>query len=147
MLAQYLVTHTNKKVYRYIFDVRNPFPGSPFYQQPHHWVDIYFVFKTFQFRYPTQRLKDISTKHAQLWIDFVNGKTLWKEYKDTEEGDEMVMVVNEREGWVERTIKKHESIMETSWKRCKALVQSWEAKKGVSFTPLDIEPLRGKKMV
>jgi hypothetical protein len=147
MLAQYLTTRTNKKVYRYIFDVRNPFPGSSFYAQPHHWVDVYFVFKTFQFRYPTQKLKDTSTKHAQLWIDFANGKAPWKEYKYTGAGDGMVTVADEREGWVERTVAEHESIMETSWKRCEALVQSWDRKKGVSFTPLDIEPLRGKKIV
>jgi hypothetical protein len=147
MLAQYLTTHTKKKVYRYIFDIRNPFPGSPFYQQPHHWVDVYFVFKTFQFRYSTQKLKDISTKHAQLWIEFANGKTPWKEYKYTGKGEEVVMVAEEREGWVERTVKEHEGIMETSWKRCEALVQSWEGKKGVGFSPLEIEPLRGKKMV
>jgi hypothetical protein len=147
MLAKYLTTHTSKKVYRYIFDIRNPFPGSALYQQPHHWVDIYFVFMTFQFRYPTRKLKDISTRHAQLWIDFANGKTPWKEYKYTGMGDEVVMVADEREGWVERTVAEQEGITETSWRRCEALVNSWEGKKGVGFTPLDIKPLRGKKLV
>jgi hypothetical protein len=147
MLAQYLTTHIKKKVYRYIFDIRNPFPGSPFYQRPHHWVDVYFVFKTFQFRYPTQRLKDISIKHAHLWTEFANGKKPWKEYKYTGKGDEVVMVADEREGWVERTVREHEGIVETSWRRCEALVRSWEGKKGVGFSPLEIEPLSGKKMV
>ena len=147
MLAQYLTTHTNKKVYRYVFDVRNPFPGSSFYAQPHHWVDVYFVFKTFRFRYPTERLRNISSRHAQLWTEFANGKTPWKEYKYTGKGNEVVMVADEREGWIERTVAAHESILETSWKRCEALVQSWEGQKGVGFNPLAIEPLKGKKVV
>jgi outer membrane protein assembly factor BamE (lipoprotein component of BamABCDE complex) len=109
-LANYLTAHTNKKVYRYVFDVRNQFPGSPLYQQPHHWVDIYYVFKTLQFRYPTQRLKDISTRHAQLWVDFANGKTPWREYKYTGNGDEIIMVADEREGWLERTVAENERL-------------------------------------
>ncbi|KAF7455374.1 PnbA Carboxylesterase type B [Pyrenophora tritici-repentis] len=84
LLSQYLTTRTQKKVYRYVFDVRNPFPGSPLYQQPHHWVDVYFVFKTFQFRYPSQRFKQISTQHSQHWIGFANGRAPWSEYKYTE---------------------------------------------------------------
>jgi hypothetical protein len=44
-LAKYMSTQTHKKIYRYIFDVRNPFPSHSLYQQAHHWVDKYFVFK------------------------------------------------------------------------------------------------------
>jgi hypothetical protein len=145
--AKYLSTQTNKKVYRYIFDVRNPFPGSPFYQQAHHWVDKYFLFKTLQFRYPTQNLKDISTRHAQLWIDFANGKAPWQEYHYTGSGDEMIMVADERDGWVERTVADHEKITETSWKTCEALIASWQDHKGRAFSPVDIEPLGGRSMV
>jgi hypothetical protein len=147
LLAKYLTTYTSKRVYRYVFDVRSPFPTSPFYQQPHHWVDIYFIFKTFQFRYPSQRLKDISTRHAQLWVDFANGKAPWTEYKYTGDRDEVVMVADEREEWVERTVAENEKITETSWDRCDALVESWTEQKNSSFRPLDIAPLVGKELV
>jgi hypothetical protein len=146
-LAKYLTTHTNKKVYRYVFDVRNPFPGSALYQQPHHWVDVYYVFKTLQFRYPNQRLKDISTRHAQLWIDFANGKAPWSEYKYTGNGNELIMVADERDGWVERTVAEDERLIETSWRRCEGLIASWEGQRGKCFVPLDIKPLKGKKKV
>jgi hypothetical protein len=145
--AKYLTTHTNKKVYRYVFDVRNPFPGSSLYQLAHHWVDKYYVFKTLQFRYPTNRLKEISTKHAQLWIDFANGKTPWTEYKYTGHGDEVIMVADEREGWVERTVAEHENITEIIWRTCEVLIKSWNNKKGTHFLPLEIEPIVGKKLV
>jgi hypothetical protein len=145
-LAKHLTTHTNKKVYRYVFDVRNPFPASPFYQQAHHWVDKYFVFMTLKFRYPFQRLKDIATRHAQLWIDFTNGKKPWTDYKYTGNGDEVIMVADDRQGWIERTVAEHERIMETSWKRCDALVESWQNKKDGSFRPLDIAFLKDKHM-
>lgn len=145
--AKYLSTRSNKRIYRYVFDARNPFPGQPLYQQPHHWVDKYFVFKTLQFRYPTQRLKDLSTKHAQLWINFANGKTPWQQYWYTGDGEEVIMVADERYGWVERSIAEHEKLMETSWKTCEALIASWRDQKGKSFSPLDIEPFKGKSMV
>ncbi|RAR10733.1 alpha/beta-hydrolase [Stemphylium lycopersici] len=126
LLAQYLSTHTSKRSYRYIFDIRNPFPSSPWYQQPHHWVDVYYVFKTFQFRFPRQKLKDISTQHARLWVDFTNGKTPWTEYKYTGKGDEVIIVADERDGWVERSVREQENISENSWRRCEALVESWK---------------------
>jgi hypothetical protein len=128
LLANHLTTHTNKKVYRYVFDVRNPFPTSPFYQQSHHWVDIYFVFMTFKFRYPSQRLKP------------------WTEYKYSGSGEEVIMVADEREGWIERTIAEHEGITETSWKRCDALIESWKDMKNGSFRPLNIGFLKDKRL-
>lgn len=146
MLACYLTTHTNKKVYSYIFDVRNPFPNHLLYQQPHHWVDKYFVFKAHQFRYPSQRLKNISTHHAQLWIDFTNGKRPWTEYKYTGRGDETIMVTDEREGWVERSVAEYERIMELSWKRVESVAKMWGKEKGRSFNPILIEPMMGKKL-
>lgn len=57
------------------------------------------------------------------------------------------MVADEREGWVERTVKQHEEIMEMSWERCEKLVETWKDFKGRTFDALDIEPLRGKSMV
>jgi hypothetical protein len=143
-LAKYLTTHTNKKVYRYMFDVRNPFPNSSFYNLPHHWVDVYFVFKTLQFRYPTQRLKDISTRHAQLWNGFAHGTAPWTEYKYSGDKQEVIMVADDREGWVERTVVEHERLLEWGWERSDALCKSWESQKGKEFRPLDIEPMKGK---
>jgi hypothetical protein len=108
---------------------------------------VYYIFKTFQFRYPTQRLRDISTKHAQLWINFANGKTPWRQYKYTGSGDEIIMVADERQGWIERTVAEDEKIMETTWRRCEALVASWEHMRGKPFFPFAIDPLKGKKLV
>ncbi|KAG9185962.1 hypothetical protein G6011_02518 [Alternaria panax] len=144
-LARYLTQHTNKRVYRYVFEVRNPFPTSPLWQRAHHWVDVYFAFKTFQFRYPTQRLKDISTQHAQNWIGFANGNTPWKEYKYTGNGDEVVMVADERDGWVERTVCQHEKLVDNTWRRCEALYQSWDIMRGKEFSPFGIDPMKAKK--
>lgn len=134
-----------KNVYRYIFDVRNPFPNNALYQQPHHWVDVYFVFKAHQFRFPSQRLKNISTRHAQLWIDFTNGKAPWTEYKYSGKGEEVVMVADERDGWVERSVKQVENDLEWGWKRCEELVRSWKEMKGAAWGPLDLECLSGAK--
>lgn len=146
-LSQYLTTHTTKKVYRYIFDVRNPFPGHNLYQIAHHWVDVYFVFKTFRFRYPTQRLKDVSTRFAQLWVDFANGKAPWAEYKYTGNGEDIIMVADERDGWTERTVAEDEKLTELNWKRCEQLWEAWKDQRGKWFLPLKIEPLKNKKMV
>lgn len=146
IFARSLSTQTNKKVYRYIFDVRNPFPNHAFYQQAHHWVDVYFVFQTHQFRYPSKTLKHISTKHAQLWLDFANAKAPWTEYKYTGKGDEVIMVADDRDGWVQRSVAENERIMEWSWKRCEMLWKSWENQIGKPFLPLKIGPLEGKKL-
>ncbi|CAO2647459.1 Nn.00g083810.m01.CDS01 [Neocucurbitaria sp. VM-36] len=145
-LARNLTTASDKKIYRYVFDVRNPFPNQPLYQQPHHWVDIYYVFKVHQFRYSSRRLKDISTRHAQLWVDFANGNTPWKEYKYTGNGDEVIMVADERDGWIEKTVAENEKVLEYSWRRCESLWESWKEEKGKSFLPLNIAPLEGKKL-
>ncbi|KAF2710740.1 hypothetical protein K504DRAFT_489761 [Pleomassaria siparia CBS 279.74] len=145
--AIYLGTHTTKKVYRYIFDVRNPFPNHPLYQQAHHWVDIYFVFKAHQFRYPTENLKSISTKHAQLWIDFANGKAPWKEYRYSNGKEAVLMIADEREGWVERSVGKDEALNERSWDRAETLWEAWKEKNGNWFSPFKIEPLENAKTV
>jgi hypothetical protein len=146
-LARYLTTKTNKKVYKYIFDIRNPFPNHPLYQTAHHWVDVYFVFKTYQFRYPTQFLRNVSTKHAQLWIDFANGKKPWSEYKYADGKEATIMVADDREGWVERTVAEDERMNEISWKRVEVLWESWKVESGKSFNPLKIEPLKSAKLV
>lgn len=139
-------THTSKCVYRYIFDVRNPFPNAPFYQQPHHWVDVYFVFRTLQFRYPHEYLKDISDKHAQLWVEFAQGKAPWSAYK-YQDGMEsaVIMVADDRDTWVERTQKEHERMSVTNFERLAELWEIWSEKKGHKFLPLDIASLKDGK--
>jgi hypothetical protein len=57
------------------------------------------------------------------------------------------MVADERDGWVERTVAEHEKITELSWTRCEALVESWKEFRGAEFSPLEIDPLKGKSMV
>jgi carboxylesterase type B len=145
MLASHLSTKTSKNIHRYVFNVRNPFPNNALYQQPHHWVDVYFVFKAHQFRFPSQRLKDVSTKHAQLWIDFANGKKPWAEYVYNEKGNAVVMFADEREGWVEKSVGDAEKELEWGYRRCEELVGSWEGMKGEDWAPLDLECLRGVK--
>jgi hypothetical protein len=145
MLASHLSAKTNKNIYRYIFNIRNPFPNNVLYQQPHHWVDIYFVFKAHQFRFPSSRLKAISTKHAQLWIDFANGKAPWGEYGYEKEREAVVMLADEREGWVEKRVEQVEEELEWGYGRCEELVRSWEGMRGEDWGTLDLECLRGVK--
>jgi hypothetical protein len=128
-------------VYRYVFDVRNPFPNAPMYQQAHHWVDVYFVFRAMQFRFPYQYLKDLSDKHAQLWIEFANGKAPWKEYSSKKQGEAIVMVADERDGWVERTEKEHAKISGVEFERLDTLWETWGEKKGETWKPLDMVAL------
>lgn len=127
-------------MYRYIFDIRNPFPNAPFYQQPHHWVDVYFIFRTLQFRYPYHYLKDISDKHAQLWINFACGEEPWKPFEDGQEG--VIMVADEREGWVEKTRPEYEKMSGVAWGRLDVLWDAWREKKGEAWLPLDIAALK-----
>ncbi|PSN60221.1 alpha/beta-hydrolase [Corynespora cassiicola Philippines] len=136
-----------KRVYRYVFDVGNPFPNHTLYQLPHHWVDVYFVFRSLQFRYPSQRLKMISDQHASYWIDFGNGNAPWTEYKHSGDGKEIIAVAELRDGWVERTVAEDERVTELSWKRVEKLYDAWSAAKGSQFRPLSIDPLLKKRFV
>ncbi|KAH7393072.1 Alpha/Beta hydrolase protein [Pyrenochaeta sp. MPI-SDFR-AT-0127] len=136
--------HSNKRIYRYIFDVRNPFPNAPFYQQAHHWVDVYFVFRTMQFRFSHQFLKQISDKHAGFWIAFANGKAPWSAYKDEQK---LVMVADERDGWIERTQQQHEELSGINFGRLKKLWDIWGEKKGEVFLPLNLATLHGSDAV
>lgn len=147
--CRYLSTQTSKRIYRYVFDVRNPFPNAPFYQQPHHWVDVYFVFRTLQFRYPHEYLKLISDRHAQFWIDFAHGKAPWTAYTygngenfSSESRNPVIMVADDRDGWIERTQEEHEKISTTSFKRLEDLWHIWSEKAGERFLPLDLASLK-----
>jgi hypothetical protein len=66
----------------------------------------------------------MSTKHAQLWINFANGKAPWSEYEYKGDGDEVVMMVDGREGWVETGVKEVEREFKWGWGRCEELVSS-----------------------
>ncbi|KAF2016349.1 alpha/beta-hydrolase [Aaosphaeria arxii CBS 175.79] len=145
-LARLASRNPAKKLYRYVFDVRNPFPGHGLYQQAHHWVDVYFVFRSFLFRYPTQRLKNISNRHAQLWIEFANGKEPWTQYKYNGNTDEVIMVADERDEWSEKTVKAYEAVAEVRFERLEALTDSWKDERGKRFLPFRIEPLSSKKL-
>jgi carboxylesterase type B len=126
--AQHAATKSDKRIYRYIFDVRNPFPNSPYYQQAHHWVDVYFLFRTMQFRFPYQYLKDISDKHAALWIGFANGEKPWGKYEGSKES--VIIVADEREGWVEKTLPEYEKLSGVRFGRLDTLWEAWSAKEG-----------------
>jgi hypothetical protein len=134
-----MTSETNKKIFRYVFDIRNPFPNATFYQQSHHWVDVYFVFRALQFRYPYQYLKDVSDKHAELWIAFANGEAPWSAAGDRDGG--VVMVADEREGWVEKTLPEYERMSRVKWSRLDELWEAWGEKKGEQWMPLDMVAL------
>ncbi|RFU34812.1 hypothetical protein B7463_g1562, partial [Scytalidium lignicola] len=101
-----------KKVYRYNITLRNPFPGSVYHQIPgHHFVDVLFLFGTFRFRYPTQKLVDISTEFMRRWLNFGAGQQPWDEYivdGDNEQGGEKIMIINSSSGFELRTRKEDE---------------------------------------
>jgi hypothetical protein len=111
----------------------NPFPNAPFYQQAHHWVDVYFLFRTMQFRYPHAYLRDASDKHAELWIAFANGKAPWSAATDG-----VVMVADEREGWVEKTMREYEEMSRVRWDRLNELWDAWGEKAGERWVPLNL---------
>ncbi|KAH8813305.1 Alpha/Beta hydrolase protein [Xylogone sp. PMI_703] len=101
-----------RKVYRYNLALRNPFPGSTYYQVPgHHFVDILFLFGTFRFRYPTQKLIDISTEFMRRWLKFGAGEQPWDEYivgDSNNPEDEKIMIINSSVGFELRTRKEDE---------------------------------------
>ncbi|KAH7089867.1 Alpha/Beta hydrolase protein [Paraphoma chrysanthemicola] len=135
---RHLATHTKKRVYRYVFDVRNPFPNAPFYQQAHHWVDVYFIFRAMQFRYPYQYLKDLSDKHAELWIRFACGEEPWSQYEATGNGGGVIMLADEREGWVEKTMVEYEKLSRLSWSTLDDLLEAWDDKRGQQWYPFNL---------
>lgn len=130
-------------MYRYVFDVHNPFPNAPFYQQAHHWVDVYFVFRAMRFRFPHQWLKDLSDRHAELWIKFACGEVPWTAYKPSSEG--VVMVADEREGWIEKTMAEYEKMSRVEWKRLDSLWEAWSERNGKEWMPMDVTALISKQ--
>ena len=76
---------------------------------------------------------------------FANGKAPWGRYEYTGQGDEVVMVADEREGWVERRVDRVERDLEWGWGRSEALVESWGEMEGRGWSPLDLECLGSVK--
>ena len=100
-----------KKVYRYTMTMRNPFPGSPLHQIPgHHYIDLLFLFGTLMDRYPTQRLRDLSTEFGRRWLRFGAGLEPWAEYEITGmEHDGQIMVISGTEGFAMKSRKQDEA--------------------------------------
>ncbi|EAT90799.2 carboxylic ester hydrolase [Parastagonospora nodorum] len=138
--TKHITRETKKNIYRYIFDVGNPFPTAPFYQQAHHWGDVYFIFRTMQFRFPYKHLKRISDKHAELWINFANGEAPWNAFGDWHGG--VIMVADERDGWAHRMMGQHEDMSGVEFARLDSLWEAWGEKKGEMWLPLDMVALK-----
>jgi hypothetical protein len=86
-----------KKIYRYNLELRNPFPGSMFYGVAgHHFIELLFQFQTLLERYPTTRLRQISTEFARRLIKFAIGDSPWSPY---EAGEQRIAVVSSPDGW------------------------------------------------
>jgi hypothetical protein len=135
--------NTNKRIYRYVFSVRNPFPGAPFYQLAHHWVDVYFLFRTMQFRFAFPWLRDVSDEHARMFISFANGMEPWaanNAVNTTADGG-TVMVASDDGGWVEKLEKDIERVQGRSVGVLDKLWSLWKEKKGEHFLPLDLQKL------
>lgn len=144
-LATHLSSLPHKRIYRYIFSARNPFPGHELFMHPHHWVDIYYVFKAHQFRYPPpgDRLRALSTQHARFWTGFARGEEPWGVYK-VGEGERM-MRASERDGWVEMGREEVEEEEGWGFGRCEGLVEAWREAgwERKSVGPLELECLMG----
>lgn len=91
-----------------------------------------------QFRYPYQYLKDISDKHAALWIDFASGGKPWKQFDD--EG--VIIVADEREGWVEKSLSQYEKMSGVAFGRLDELWDAWKEKQGEAWSPVNLAALK-----
>ncbi|KAJ4983659.1 para-nitrobenzyl esterase [Stagonosporopsis vannaccii] len=153
-------TEKRKRLYRYLFDVGNPFLTSPLYRVPHHWVDVYFLFGTLAFRFPTQKLRDLSEQHGRTWVRFANGEAPWAEYGEgrreecIESGREgeggggmekegVFIVADEAEGWAQRPLRDDEARRERNWARLDRLWEAWGEQKGEPWLPLRLTEVMG----
>ena len=62
----------------------------------HHFIELLFQFQTLLERFPTQRLRKISTEFAQRLIKFAVGEAPWSPY---EAHEQRIAVVSSRDGW------------------------------------------------
>ncbi|KAK6512871.1 hypothetical protein TWF506_009035 [Arthrobotrys conoides] len=94
-----------QRVFRYQFNLPNPWPGTPFsYVSGHHFVEMFYQFMTFRERYPTHRsnfYQRQSEEMARLWIAFANGKDPWEEYN--EQTGYKIQICDDINGWHSRT--------------------------------------------
>lgn len=127
------------KIYRYIFDIGNPFIAAPFYNTPHHWVDVYFLFRTLQFRFPTRQLRSLSDEHARLWTRFARGDAPWGECAAG------TLMVGRATGWAERSLVVDGEMAGRDWGRLDRLWDAWGERRGdAGFLPLKlVHVLRG----
>lgn len=79
------ISRSGKPAYRYIYTLPNPFPGSIFYNIPHHFLDILLVKLTTLFRVKPA-IQRTSTQHCRYWLAFANGDAPWEKYHPDEEG-------------------------------------------------------------
>ncbi|KAH8597396.1 Alpha/Beta hydrolase protein [Bisporella sp. PMI_857] len=97
-------TAKKRNIYRYHLTLRNPIPGSPFYQVPHHFVELLFLFGTLRERYSTQIARDLSDEVGKRWLKFGAGKEPWDRYEE----DRKVMIISGDNKWVSRTKENDE---------------------------------------
>ncbi|KAF4428934.1 Carboxylesterase type B [Fusarium acutatum] len=92
---------SNKKQYRCILSLRNPFPGSFFSNVlGHHFVELIYQFMTFMERLPLQRQRDVCVGFVRRWTALAYGEEPWSQYTWVHEA---VAVADSREGWVVRS--------------------------------------------
>lgn len=110
---------SGRKVYRYSFGFRNPFPGSNLYSIPgHHFVEFFYQFMTFTSRFPTDRdnfLKRQAKETARVWIRFGNGLAPF-ENAEYDLQEVRIAVCDELRGWQVRSrIEDEETSRSDPW--------------------------------
>jgi hypothetical protein len=99
-----------------------------------------------QFRYPYQYLKDLSDKHAELWVRFAYGEEPWSRYNGTGNevgnGEGVIMLADEREGWVEKSMSEYEKMSRVEWSTLEELLEAWAEKKGEEWFPMNMVALK-----
>jgi hypothetical protein len=48
------------------------------------------------------------------------------------------MVADEREGWVQKTMREYEEMSRVDWGRLDKMWEAWGEKKGAAWVPLDV---------
>ncbi|KAL5360622.1 Alpha/Beta hydrolase protein [Aspergillus floccosus] len=103
-----------KRVYRWQFDLPNPFPGSMFsYTTGHHFVELMYQFMTLATRLPTYRnhfLRRQGEEMARSWIRFANGLPPMPDAKPYDPETGSIMVCDMLHGWSVRTRAEDEEI-------------------------------------
>jgi len=100
-----------KRVFYYHWDYPNPWSSPFFGGVAHHFVDVLFLFQTLRDIYPNDLSRKIAEDMGKYWVTFAaKGKPDgWSEYKD-----DIVAVVDPKEGWVQRKVAEDRKI---PWRR------------------------------